>query len=138
MIEDQLSLYPLKTSIVTGQAMPRQPFDVIRGNRLFRVATAQEVAVVSAEPAHHLMLLNRATIEAQRAGYGMPDKCPVQGDILDSDEPIDIVIAGRMLRVCCGRCVRVVRARPSQYLGMIEYANRAASHKLQSASGVSK
>ncbi len=31
----------------------------------------------------------------QAPTYGTPDRCPVQGDILDSDEPIDFVVANR-------------------------------------------
>ena len=79
---------------------------------------------ILADPARFVRLLNQAVITTQTPTYGMPDKCPVQGDILPSDDPIDIVVANRMIRVCCGRCARVVRARPYQYLGMVEYANR--------------
>lgn len=132
MIQDQLPLYPLKTSIVSGKLLGPSPTDFVWGNRLFRVTAPDERDMVLADPARYIRLLDRAVIDAQEASYGMPQKCPVQGDILPSDHPVDIVVANRMIRVCCGRCVRVVKARPSQYLGMVEYANRQAAERRES------
>ncbi len=127
LIADQLPHYPLRVSIVSGEPLGDAPLDFIAGNRLFRVRSAGERSVVHADPEAYFDKLDRAVIAAQSGKYAMPDKCPVQGDILDSDTPIDIVIANRMIRLCCLRCVQVVRARPSQYLGMVDYANRAAA-----------
>ncbi|MBX3375529.1 MAG: hypothetical protein KF678_00825 [Phycisphaeraceae bacterium] len=126
MAEDQRPLYPLRVSVVSGKALGRSRVEVILGNRLFVLAEESEVAALEREAPRCFRLLDEAVIEAQSPGYGMKTKCPVQGDILESDTPIDIVIANRMIRLCCYRCVRVVRARPSQYLGMVDYANRAA------------
>lgn len=129
MIADQLPHYPLKVSIVSGKPLPEKPFDMVWGNRVFRLAGEDECERVLADPPRYIKLLDRAVIEQQEPTYGMPTKCPVQGDILESDTPIDIVVANRMVRVCCWRCVRMVRARPSQYLSMVEYANRAAAER---------
>lgn len=133
MIADQGPRYPLKTSVVSGRPLPERPVEFIRGNRLFRVADDRERALVERDPGPHLRALDRAVIEAQRPTYGMPDKCPVQGDILASDTPIDIVIANRMVRVCCIRCAGVVRNRPSQFLSMVDYANRQAAEHADDA-----
>lgn len=124
MIADQLPWYPLKTSVVSGRPLGRYSIDFIWGNRLFRVMDVSERRTVVEEPARCMETLDRAVVEAQLTSYGMLEKCPVQGDILPSDSPIDIVVANRMVRVCCARCVRVVKARPSQYLAMVEYAGR--------------
>ncbi len=126
MIADQAPHYPLGTSIVSGRPLGEEPLDFIIGNRHFRVTNAAERADVARDPARYLRAPDRAAIRAQAPGYAMPDKCPVQGDILASDTPIDLVVANRMVRVCCGRCARVVRLRPSQYLGMVDHANRRA------------
>lgn len=123
MIADQVPRYPLATSIVSGRALPDRPADVIVGNRLFRLADRAEHAALARDPARYLRELDEAVLDAQRPAYPMPDKCPVQGDILAADTPIDFVVANRMVRVCCMRCARVVRSRPSQYLSMIDYAN---------------
>lgn len=124
MMEDQRPHYPLRVSIISGEPLAEQPIDVIWGNRLFRVNTERERDELLRDPETSLRALDRAVIDAQRPTYGLPDKCPVQGDILESDTPIDIVVANRMIRVCCSDCVRTVRARPSQYLALVDYANR--------------
>lgn len=129
MIADQLPYYPIPASIVSDRPLPAAPVDFIWGNRLFRVTDEDERRRLLADPVQFIRALDRAVITAQAPHYGMPSKCPVQGDILPGDRVIDIVIANRMVRLCCPRCVRVVKARPSQYLGMVEYANRAARNR---------
>lgn len=123
--DDQRPWYPPGGSVVSGRALS-PGIDVVVGNRLFRLADESERQRLLADTGSYVGVLDAAVIRDQAPRYGMPDKCPVQGDILASDTPIDIVIANRMIRVCCQRCVRVVRSRPSQYLAMVEYANRAA------------
>lgn len=124
MVADQRPFYPLTTSLVTGRPLGPHAVDFIWGNRLFRAADGAERDLILADPVRYMRALDEAVIAAQSPTYGMPDKCPVQGDILQNDVPIDMVVANRMVRVCCVRCARVVRARPYQYLGMVEYANR--------------
>jgi hypothetical protein len=127
MIADQRPHYPLKVSLLTGRPLGPAPIEFIWGNRLFMAVDEAERRRILASPAEAIRVLDRAVIAAQTPGYGMPTKCPVQGDILPNDEVIDIVVANRMIRVCCARCARAVRARPYQYLAMVEYANRAAA-----------
>ncbi|MCC6320558.1 MAG: hypothetical protein IT438_03880 [Phycisphaerales bacterium] len=124
IIADQLPHYPLDVSIVTGRPLGARPRDFVWGNRLFRASDLQEQDLILADPARYKAKLDRAVIAAQRPGYPLADKCPVQGDILSGDTPIDLVVANRMIRVCCGRCATTVRTRPYQYLAMVDYANR--------------
>lgn len=138
IIADQLPLYPLKTSLLDDRPLGPQPVDFVWGNRLFRAVDDAEREKILADPAAAIRSLNRAVIEAQRTTYGMPDKCPVQGDILPTDQRIDIVVANRMVRVCCAKCADVVRARPVQYLGMVEYANRDAARRRQDKAGAAR
>ncbi len=124
LIADQTPHYPLRTSIVSNAPLTPQAIDVICENRLFRVNTPAERDAILRDPRAYFHALDRAVIEMQRPTYGMPTKCPVQGDILDGDTPIDLVVANRMIRVCCSDCARTVRAHPSQYLALVDYANR--------------
>ena len=124
MIVDQRPHYPLAVSLMSGRELGATPVEFIWGNRLFRACDEAERGAILASPGRFMRKLNEEVIKAQASRYGMPDKCPVQGDILPNDVPIDLVVANRMVRVCCARCARVVRARPYQYLGMVEYANR--------------
>jgi len=125
MRDDQRSHYPLDTSIVSGVSLGPAPIEVIVGNRLFRLASRDEVAPLLRDSKVVFERLDRAVCEAQSPRYAMQHKCPVQGDILPGDTMIDLVVANRMIRVCCRRCEVMVRARPYQYLGMIDYANRS-------------
>ncbi|MBN8644560.1 MAG: hypothetical protein J0L61_04885 [Planctomycetes bacterium] len=127
IVADQAALYPLRTCIVSDRPLPARPVDVVWGNRLFRVAGEPEKARLLADPGAYTRRLDDAVRAAQTPGYPMARKCPVQGDILEGDPVIDIVVANRMIRVCCGRCARVVRASPYQYLSMVDYARGAAS-----------
>lgn len=130
MIADQVPHYPLTTSIVSGKALGPRCVDFIVGNRLFRVYDHGERERVEADPVRYIKSLDKAAIAAQTPTYGMPAKCPVQGDILESDTPIDLVVANRMVRVCCMQCLFVVKGKPSPYLSMVDYANReAATHR---------
>ena len=124
LIADQMPYYPLKMSLLDARPLPERPIDFVWGNRLFRAVDASDRDRILADPVAAIRRLDQAVVEAQQPIYGMPDKCPVQGDILPNEARIDIVVANRMIRVCCGRCVKVVKARPYQYLAMVEFANR--------------
>jgi squalene-hopene/tetraprenyl-beta-curcumene cyclase len=104
MIKDQLPHYPPGPSIVSGAALAEKPVDVIWNNRLFRLASDAERTVLLKDPERHLKALNESVIKAQTDGYGMT-KCPVQGDFLVGDEIEITVVANRMIRLCCKKCV---------------------------------
>lgn len=127
LIADQASHYPLDASLIDGQPLGESPVDFIWGNRHFRAHDDAERRAILADPLPALRTLDSAVIRAQRPGYGMPDTCPVQGPILENEARIDLVVANRMVRVCCERCARMVHEHPSQYLSLVEYANRAAA-----------
>ncbi len=127
MIEDQLPHYPIDTSLIDGKPLGNRPVNFIWGNRLFRARNEADRTRILANPAAVLRTLDKAVLAAQTPTYALPEKCPVQGDILPKDPVIDVVVANRMIRVCCGRCVRVVKARPYQYIGMVDFAN--AEHR---------
>ncbi len=126
MVADQRPWYPIETSIVSGRSLGSEALDVIVGNRLFRLAASEEYEVLLRDLPRWWRTLDDEVVARQSAGYPLPTKCPVQGDILDSDVPRDVVVANRMIRVCCERCARMVRARPTLYLGIVECATRQA------------
>lgn len=126
---DQMPHYPITTSIVSGKALGPSPVDLVWCNRLVRLSDEGERARFLASPERFVDALDAEVIRVQSPTYGMPNRCPVQGDILDSDEPIDFVVANRMVRVCCARCVRSVKNRPYQYLALVDLANRQAAEE---------
>ncbi len=129
MLADQRPYYPARASLVTGRPLAEDAVEFIWGNRMFVAADARERARIEADPPRYLRVLDQRILDAQRPSYGMPNKCPVQGDILEGDPVIDIVVASRMVRLCCPRCVRMVRVRPVNYLPMIDHANHETARQ---------
>jgi hypothetical protein len=128
MTRDQLPRYPLTTSVVSGVPLGERPLDWFWGNRLVRLADASEKERFLAQPDRYIEALDAACIARQAPAYAFA-KCPVQGDILPGDEVEDVVVANRMVRVCCHRCVDSVGNRPVQYLAVVDYANRQAAER---------
>jgi hypothetical protein len=128
LTQDQLPYYPLSTSVVSGKALGDRPVEFFWGNRLVRLADVSEQSLFIAEPERFIEILDAACIARQQPKYVFA-KCPVQGDILPGDDVELVVVANRMVRVCCHRCVDSVRLRPGQYLAVIDYANRRAARE---------
>ena len=63
-----------------------------------------------------------AVISAQLPSYPLTT-CAVAGEALDSmGGPIDLVVEGRLVRICCKGCVRKVKADPAKYIAMVDKA----------------
>lgn len=137
LIEDQLPHYPLTSSIVSDKPLGEHPVEVIWNNRLFRLADEAERATLMNDPMRFQRLLDDEVIKAQDPIYG-PSKCPVQGEFFDESEIRRIVIGNRMIKLCCGNCVRVVRANPGQYLVMVDSSNREAARNRAAAAAASR
>jgi hypothetical protein len=127
MIADQAPLYPVDHSIVSGRPLGSSPVQFIWGNRLIRVVDAPERSQFLADPARYTAALDKATIEARWQGYPVI-KCPVQGTRLEDEfnPRLAVVVAQRIIRVCCLDCAARVREQPSHYLPLIDLANRQA------------
>lgn len=123
IIRDQSPHYPLTTCLVSGRSLRNDATTFVWRNRMIRVASEHQRDTFLSDPTPWMVKLDKAVIVAQAPTYGMPNKCPVQGDILEGDVPVDFVVANRMIRVCCRRCVSNVRKRPYQYLALIDRAN---------------
>ncbi len=127
IIKDQLPLYPLTTSPVTGQALPEKPVDFVHGHRLVRVGAEGERAEFLKDPAKLIAELDKAVIAAQAKDYPLK-ACPVSEEELGSmGKPKDMVVAGRLVRLCCGSCVKDVRKQPARIIALIDEARKAGA-----------
>lgn len=116
IIKDQAPLYPLKTSVVSGKALPEKPVEFVYGNRLVRVAGDDEKTVFMKEPAKFIDELDKAVVEAQLKDYPQK-KCVVSGEELGSmGKPVDVVVGGRLVRVCCKSCKKDVLKEPARFI----------------------
>ncbi|HVU63725.1 MAG TPA: hypothetical protein VHC70_07100, partial [Phycisphaerales bacterium] len=124
IIKDQAPLYPLKTSVVTGKDLPAKPFEFVYGNRLIRVGDESEKASFMKDPAKHLAELDKAAIAAQGKEYPLKT-CPVSHEALDDmGGPVDVVVAGRLIRLCCDGCKKDLMSNPARFVAIVDAARK--------------
>lgn len=121
MIEDQRPIYPTATSVVSGRPLGERPVDFIWYNRLVRVADERERAEFVRDPGPALERLDAAVIE-YRTPYYTIDKCLIQGVPLPEGKALDVVVANRLFRVCCGQCAMRIRNNPRMHTAIVDYS----------------
>ncbi|GMV26684.1 MAG: hypothetical protein AMXMBFR58_27150 [Phycisphaerae bacterium] len=121
MIADQKPLYPTSFSIVSNRSLPDDATEFIWMNRLIRVCDADEQSTFLANPEVFIQKLDRAVIDYRLPRYDI-DKCLVQGVELDEDSAVNVVVANRLLRVCCGDCAARVRNMPRSRIPNVDFA----------------
>ena len=128
IIEDQRPLYPLSTSLVTGKALPAIPHEFVYGNRLVRLGAKREEVAFLKDTAKHFGALDAAVVRAQGPGYALTT-CPVSGDAFGGEmgEPEDLVVAGRLVRLCCAGCEGTVEKDPAKFVALVDAARKGAA-----------
>ncbi len=126
IIKDQAPLYPLKTSVVSGKDLPETPYDFVYGNRLVRLADEVERATFAHHAKEYLGNLDKAVIAAQDVHYPLTT-CPVSGDEYGGDmgKPVDLVVAGRLIRLCCKGCKPDVEKDPAKFIALVDEARKS-------------
>lgn len=76
--------------------------EVVVGNQLVRLCCASCERKVRRNPTSALAKVQRAAVEAQAKDYPLK-ACPVSGRPLPA-EPVDTLLAGRLVRLCCKEC----------------------------------
>lgn len=118
LIADQESHYPSKTCINSDAELKDSGVSFIVGNRLVKTCCAKCEAKVKADPAAFLAKLDQQVIDAQKAGYTL-DACPISGKPL-GDAPVEIVVANRLVKLCCEGCKKGVDKDPAGVLGKVD------------------
>lgn len=124
--KDQGPLYPLTISVVTGKDLPAKPCEFVYGNRLIRVGTENEKADFIKDPKRYLGELDKAVIAAQEKDYPLK-ACPVSKEALGGDmgKPVDLVVGGRLVRLCCKDCRKEIEKEPAKFVAMVDAARKA-------------
>jgi YHS domain-containing protein len=127
VVKDQAPLYPLKTSIVTGNDLPAKPYDFVYGNRLVRLGSEAEKNAFLKDPKTFLATLDKAVVEQQGKHYPLKT-CPVSKDELGGDmgKPVDVIVAGRLVRLCCKDCKKDIDKDPAKFIAMVDAARKDA------------
>lgn len=124
IMKDQGSLYPLKTSVVTGKDLPEKPFEFVFGNRLVRLGGEGERADFLKDSKKYIGELDKAVIAAQGKDYPLKT-CPVSNEELGGmGTPVDVVLGGRLIRLCCKSCKKDVESDPTKFIAMIDEARK--------------
>jgi YHS domain-containing protein len=129
IIESQLPLYPLQTCIVAGGKLGSMgdPDNYVYRNRLVRFCCSSCRGTFDKDPAKYLKLLDEAAAAQQRADYPLKT-CPVSGQPLGSmGEPAEMIVAGRLVKLCCPPCAAEVRQDPARIVSQIDAARRSPS-----------
>lgn len=124
MVEDQKDYFPTNMCVVMGVKNDQlgDPIDFVHNNRLFRLCCERCKTAVADSPAEYFKKVDELVVEAQKEGYPL-EKCPVSGQKLGSmRDPVDIVVANRLIRLCCQGCEAKVREEPLKYLSKLEEA----------------
>lgn len=129
IVKDQAALYPLKTSVVTGKELPASPYALVYGNRLVRLGSEDEKAEFLKDPTKSIGALDKAVIEKQGEHYPFK-KCPVSGEQFGGEmgPPKDVVIAGRLIRLCCPSCKKDVEKDPAKFIAQADAAMAKKPH----------
>jgi YHS domain-containing protein len=133
MIEDQKPHYPPLTAC---PVMPEEDLEelekdeieeVVYRNRFMRLCCTGCIRDLNkeGEAARAIAALDEAVIEAQRPDYPL-ETCVVGGGRLGSmGEPVEMVVANRLVRLCCAGCKGRFNEDPAGYLEKIDEARAA-------------
>ena len=118
VIESQLATYPMTTCLASGRPVDVKgtPTNAVYGNRLMRFCCGGCADYVIKDPARltkALKQLDQAVIAAQKPTY-TATTYPISGDELDEDA-VDVVVGGKLIRVCCDRCKAKVVKSPRAF-----------------------
>lgn len=114
MIEQQDENYPIDTCLISGKALDSKgdPVSIIVANRQVKLCCGGCVKPASSDAAKTIAKLDEAVIAAQSENYE-PTTCPTSGKKLGSmGDPINLVVANRLVKLCCAGCDKPVLADP--------------------------
>lgn len=133
IIADQLNVYPSKTCLISGEPLEEEGKDigvnVVAGNRLFRVCCKMCAKKVKADPGKYVADLDKLVMRAQGKAYPLTT-CPISGEELgDASATKQVVVANRLIKLCCGRCEKAVAKDPSKAIAALDRAWAATKKK---------
>lgn len=128
MADDQRAHYPLDTCIVTHEPLKRKgkdaAYELVYKNRLFRLCCKDCAKKVEKDPSKYAEELDKAIRKEQGKNYPLTT-CPVTGEKLGSmGEPVERIVANRLIRFCCKGCFKKFDADPAKYIAKVDAARK--------------
>ena len=114
------------TSVVDVKG-PKANRDINRvlGNRLFRFCCKACIRRFKKAPSPYLELLDERILRAQSGAYPL-EVCVISGRPY-GDEPVEFVVANRLVRTCCEGCAKEVRANPATAISKLKVKDESGS-----------
>jgi hypothetical protein len=130
----QAPYYPQAICILSGEALTAEApgVEFVAGGRLFKTCCTNCQAKVEADVATYAAKLDEALIAAQLASYPL-ETCTITGKALTADSPHVVVGGTRLVRACCGNCVKSITEDPTPHLEKLDaalIAQQAADYPL--------
>lgn len=124
IIAKQAESYPLTTCIMSGRELGDSPVVKVYGNRAVAFCCENCPAGFAADLEKNFAKLDAKIIEEQSKTYPLKT-CPVSGEELGSmGEPINLVVANQLVKLCCEGCIKGVKAEPAKILGKVTEAKK--------------
>lgn len=130
MIADQTPSYPAENCVISGEPLhfegEDQGVDIVFNNRLVRLCCKGCKGDFAEDPGAYITVLDNAAADQQRDDYPM-DTCIISGGRLGGmGEPYELVIANRLIRLCCEGCEGKVMAAPAEHIATLDAAWRTS------------
>lgn len=120
IIAQQIQYYPIETCVVSNEPLGEKPVDFVYRNRLVRLCCKGCRGDFLKDPDTYLQKLDAAVIAKQSNDYPLTT-CPVSKQSLGSmGDPIDVVIANRLIRLCCAGCKAQLLEDPVGYMATLD------------------
>ncbi|MHC4081076.1 MAG: hypothetical protein ACYSU2_07115 [Planctomycetota bacterium] len=124
IIEQQLPYYPVTTCVVSGEPLGSmgEPVNYVHNNRLMRLCCKGCLRALKNDPTAYLGVLNGAVVAQQGTRYPLAT-CVISKQKLGSmGEPIDYIVANRLVRFCCAGCTGAFNRAPAAHLATVDKA----------------
>jgi hypothetical protein len=122
-IAAQKPLYALTTCPVSGETLGgggMKPKDILHDGQLVELCCGNCKADFEKKPAEYMKKVQDAAADAQRPAYPL-DTCVVSGEKL-GDKPVSVVVASKLVQLCCGDCKKDLLADPAKYTAKLDQA----------------
>jgi len=123
VIAAQAPFYPQTVCVLSGKALTAEEpgVEFVAGGRLFRTCCTNCQAKVEADPGTYATKLDEALVALQLASYPL-ETCTITGKPLEEGSPHVLVDSTRVVRACCGNCVKSIKEDPSSHLEKLNAA----------------
>jgi len=132
VVASQMPYYPWTDCPIGKHSLDEgdSPIEAVVYNRLVRLCCEHCLESLNEDPMKTIKQLDEAIIAKQSADYPL-ETCPVSGEELGSHgEPANVVIAGRLVKLCCAPCTEDVMNNPAPVLAELDKAWQQAKPEM--------